>query len=263
MFFRREKIEEKNDYPISQAELTRLQASERFKYDETLLFGKKIKIADSTSFLGSLEEIFRGEIYKFKTESDSVTIIDCGANIGLATLYFKRLFPNARIIAYEPDPNIFAIMRNNIDAFGFDGIILKNEAISNKEGEVNFHLEGGHSGMIVQNTSETNVVPVRCARLKNILSKFEEVTFLKIDIEGHENEVIFDIEPELKKVQYLFLEYHSFMDSNQQLGEILNTITRAGMRYYLKEAYNKPLPFINREIFLNMDFLVNIFCYRA
>ena len=67
---------------------------------------------------------------------------------------------------------------------------------------------------------------------------------------------------ELGKVKCLFLEYHSFLGQEQLLGNFLELISRSGFRFYLKEAYPKPLPFINREIFLNMDLLVNLFCYR-
>ena len=230
-------FENQENNGLAKQEYERLRNQPRFKSDGTLLFGHRFRLVDATTFLNSYDEIFIGEIYKFNPKKKSdILIIDCGANIGLATLYFKRKFPGSKIIAYEADPNIFNVMKDNVSSFGYTDVSVINEAISDKDGEINFHLEGGHSGMIVQNADQSNVVPVRSIRLKNVLNQFDEITFLKIDIEGHETNVIFDIGPELQKVQYLFLEYHSFMHSEQQLGEILNTITRAGMRYYLKEA---------------------------
>jgi hypothetical protein len=60
----------------------------------------------------------------------------------------------------------------------------------------------------------------------------------------------------------MFIEYHSFIGQKQQLAILLKIIEECGFRYYLKEAYNKKFPFIQREIFIGFDFLVNIFCYK-
>ena len=123
-------------------------------------------------------------------------------------------------------------------------------------------MEGGHSGMITNEAVSENIVSVKSVRLKNVLAELEELTFLKLDIEGHETIVIPDIAEELKKVKFLFLEYHSFIDCEQQLDALLSIVSKAGFRYYIKESANKKFPFIEKELFLKMDLLVNIFCYR-
>jgi FkbM family methyltransferase len=253
----------KTEKLIKKGERKRLHSLNRYVYTQTKLFGKTFRIVDSVTFLSSLDEIFQSEIYKFITTDEKITIIDCGANIGLATLYFKIKYPNAEIISFEPDPNIFNTLRDNILNQGFNDVTFRNEAISNEERYNNFYLEGGHSGMIVQEAVSDRVIRVKTTRLKNVLNQFDEITFLKIDIEGHERFVIPDIADELKKVKYLFLEYHSSMDTSQNLDEILKIIKSSGLRYYIKESCNKPIPFITREIFLKMDLILNIFCYRT
>ena len=248
---------------VSDNELRKLKSMPRFRSYETVFLKKKIHIVDAVTYLSSLYEIFESEIYKFEPkETINISIIDCGANIGLATIYFKSQFPQAKIISYEADPKIFNALEKNIISFGYSDVEVINAAVSNKDGLVNFHVEGGHSGMISNDDGNQDVVPIQAIRLKKILAGYSNITFLKIDIEGHEIYVLPDIAEELKKVQFLFLEYHSFLGEMQQLDSILRIIKQAGFRYYLKEAYNKTFPFINREIFLNMDFLVNIFCYR-
>ena len=69
--------------------------------------GKILKIPDSASYLSSREEIFDQQIYRFNTSNSKPYIVDCGANIGLSIIYFKQLFPNAEIVAFEPDEKIF------------------------------------------------------------------------------------------------------------------------------------------------------------
>jgi FkbM family methyltransferase len=251
------------DKALANSEKNRLGKLARYQSTNTVFFGKKLRIVDPLTFLSSYNEIFKNDIYKFNTTKKDITIIDCGANIGLATLYFKLNFPDAHIVAFEPDPNIFAALQENITSFGYLDVICRNEAVSDKDILLNFRLEGGHSGMIIKDKPGTGSIPVKGIRLKHFLQEFDHITFLKIDIEGEEVNVIPDIFEELKKVDYLFLEYHSFINSEQTLDKLLLTVQEAGMRYYIKEATNKPLPFINEEIFLNMDMLINIFCYRS
>jgi FkbM family methyltransferase len=248
--------------PLSEKERSRLQIIPRYTATETIFFGKIFKIPDACTFLGSYDEIFKHEIYKFETKKKQITIIDCGANIGLATIYFRKNFPAAKIEAFEPDPNIFKSMKENILNLGYDDIVLRNEAVSDHEDLVDFYQEGGHSGMIVQATTSEKIVSVKAIRLKDVLRNYDNITFLKIDIEGHESNVIPDIAEELTKVDFLFLEYHSFLDKPQNLDELLIIIKNAGFRYYIKESSNKTFPFIQREMFYEMDLLVNIFCYK-
>jgi FkbM family methyltransferase len=249
---------------ISNNEIDRLNKMPRFLSSYTELFGKQINFVDASTYLGSLFEIFNAEIYKFQDNNNSsnITIIDCGANIGLATIYFKKHFSEAQVICYEADPMIFEVLQRNLISFGLTDVLAVNAAVSNREGNINFHMEGGHSGMITNDAVSEKIVSVKSIKLKNVLAEMEEVTFLKIDIEGHETSVIPDIADELKKVKFLFLEYHSFIDNEQQLDALLSIVSKAGFRYYIKESANKKFPFIDKELFLKMDLLINIFCYR-
>ncbi len=248
---------------IDEEEIRRLNSLPRYQKGTTDLLGFTLEYVDACTLLSSYNEIFTKEIYKFLPDKKSeLTILDCGANIGLATIYFKQMFPQAKVFSFEPDPSIYFALQNNINNFKLTDVKTYNAAVSNKEGEIYFKLEGGHSGMIVNSIEKENVVSVKCYRLKSFLEKFDHITFLKIDIEGHETDVIPDIYDQLSKIDFLFIEYHSFINKDQNLGDLLNTIKSAGLRYYIQESYNKNDPFINREIFLNMDFLANIFCYR-
>lgn len=249
------------DAKVPGSELQRLSQLPRYEVNETIFLGKKFRIVDASTFLSSVNEIFESEIYKFNASSNAPIVIDCGANIGLATIYFKVNYPQAKVFAYEPDPDIFEALKTNIESFGFENVSIFNEAIGEKNETLLFKKEGGHSGMLVSAESD-KTVPVRVAPLKEILAKFDVIDFLKIDIEGHEINVMPSIADELKKVQVLFLEYHTFIDEPQRLSEIMKIIENAGFRYYIKEAACKKNPFLERELFYKMDMLVNIFCYR-
>lgn len=251
----------KSDEALSFSDRYRLKKLKRFEPASLDFYGKKIKIADVLTFRSSYHEIFKQKIYYFESKASDPVIIDCGANIGLSTIYFKKLFPSAKVVAFEPDPLIFSCLSYNIQSFGFTDVLVKNEAVSNYDGVAKFYTEGGHSGKISEEMSPADI-EVNVTRLRSVLEKYDRICFLKIDIEGEEAVVIPDIAEQLKKVDYLFLEYHSSINQPQTLPEILEAINSAGMRYYIEHAINKHLPFVNKEIFLGMDMLINIFCYR-
>jgi hypothetical protein len=88
-------------------EKKRLRRIPRYIGDSTKILQNRIDFVDSVSFLHGYQEIFEEECYSFNASSSYPFIIDCGSNIGLSIIYFKRQYPNARIIGFEPDPMIF------------------------------------------------------------------------------------------------------------------------------------------------------------
>jgi hypothetical protein len=102
---------------------------------------------------------------------------------------------------------------------------------------------------------------VPSTRLKTYLRE-KKVDFLKIDIEGAEYEVISDCAEEIKNVDFMFIEYHSMIDKDQNLQEILRIIHDAGFRYHIKQAYTTKDPFIQRTPNFGMDLQLDIFCYK-
>ena len=65
-------------------------------------------------------EIFARQQYYFRAETESPLILDCGANLGMASLYFKWLYPKARVRAFEPDPSTFELLKQNLARNGVD-----------------------------------------------------------------------------------------------------------------------------------------------
>src|SRR5438105_2732424 len=81
--------------------------------------GWELDVVDVASFLAAYGSIFVNHCYAFRSGTQSPLILDCGANIGLSTLYFKRAFPNARIIAFEPDPRVYEALVHNVHGNGY------------------------------------------------------------------------------------------------------------------------------------------------
>ena len=61
------------------------------------LLGKMIELTDPFWYLHCYREIFGDQVYRFIANRQDPLIIDCGANIGMSVIYFKYLYPDARI----------------------------------------------------------------------------------------------------------------------------------------------------------------------
>jgi len=228
--------------------------------ETSILFGKKIKITNSFWHLHSLNELFIDEIYKFKSKKNRPKIIDCGSNIGLSIIFFKRLYPDSEVIAFEPDNEIFNISKYNLNQFGINDVKLFQKAVWFNEEPLIFAKTGSLGGHIVKEKAE-NTIEIETIRLKDLL--FEKIDFLKIDIEGPEYDILKDCGESLKNVENIFVEYHSFVGEPQMIGELLLILKSAGFKLYLKEAWdNMSEPFKGKSTSY-FDLQLNIFGYRV
>lgn len=248
----------------SATEFDKLKLVPRYTRTTALIDGHKLLIPDSASFLFMYDEIFRTEIYKFRTENISPYIIDGGANIGLASIYFKKLFPAAEIVAFEPDPEIYKVLKSNISSHAFESVKLINKGLWNEEMNLRFKMEGADAGLlkVFNESDENNIQTVPVISLKPYLQK--PVDFLKLDIEGAETVVLKDIAEDLNMVKRIFVEYHSFVGQEQSLNEIINILIESKFRIYMSIPGNNSLksPFMGLGAYNNMDFQLNIFGFK-
>ncbi|EKD29072.1 MAG: methyltransferase FkbM family [uncultured bacterium] len=237
--------------------LEKIRKCPRYTLIKTDLFLHDIELIDSVSFLSMYSAIFEKEIYKFKSENQQVLIIDCGANIGLSTIYFKMKYPDSYIYAFEPDIKIFSVLKKNIEKFNFNNVQLINKALWSSESSMFFMEEGADAGRIVELEPNKTRQKVETVRLRNYLEK--PINLLKIDIEGAETEVLIDCKDLLYNVNNIFVEYHSFINVPQTLHSILQILQNAKFRVHIQPGFCSSNPFISQENYLGMDLQLNIF----
>lgn len=219
----------------------------------------QIDIIDNLSFIYQFREIFVNEIYKFKTQRSKPVIYDCGANIGLGILFFKKVYPEARIIAFEADPLISEVLTSNLIKNGVRDVEIVKKAVWINNSKIPFGCEWADGGSIYRST---NLIEVETIRLRDFLEREDIVDFLKIDIEGAEVAVINDCNDVLNRVNNLFIEYHSFFNKPQELSSILTILENLGFRYYIENVSFTKYPFLNHDVEKEMDLQVNIFARR-
>jgi FkbM family methyltransferase len=228
---------------------------------------KKIVLDNTTVYykrpyelLHTWREIFGRQIYRFNTATDDPLIIDCGANIGISSMYFKKQFPASKLIAFEPDGNNFELLKKNL-AGDLQTCDLRQEAVWIENGTISFDASESEASRI----SEKNATgkPVKCIRLADLLSEFKSVDFIKIDIEGAEYEVIKDCASVLSRVQNMFLEYHGKTNETFKLNELLQIVRNNGFSVYVQNAADTlEHPFVNKTTATPYDVQLNLYCYK-
>jgi FkbM family methyltransferase len=240
-------------------QVLRIQKMPRYTKGYAQVDGMQINFNDNVSFLGMLDEIFIKKNYLFNTKKKSPYILDCGANIGLGVVYFKKIFPNAVIHAFEPDEVAFDCLSWNVQANKLTNVHLYKKAVWVKNKNLEFFSDGSWGGGVFNKKGTTKTI-VEAVDIKNFLNF--PIDFLKMDIEGAENDVINHAAKFIvKNVDRFFFEWHSMKNSNQKLGEFLTIFEKSGFRYHIKEAVVRTSPFLN-EPSGEMDSQLDVFVYK-
>ncbi len=193
----------------------------------------RITYTDVLSLYVEYKDIFCRLIYHFDSEETKPYIIDGGGCIGMSVLYFKSVYPEAKIICFEPDPEIFKILQDNLTANGLKDVTLINAGLAKDEGLLSFNSDNVDGGKIVQN--DQGNMQIQTVRLSKYISG--PVDFLKLNIEGQELAVLQEVEEsgKLHNIKEMVIEYHGWPDESQKLGELLTILERNGFRYLIHD----------------------------
>lgn len=184
-------------------------------------YGWDLELVDPQMALAQIDQIVIRRLNDFPTERPAPMILDCGANIGISALNYKRRFPDARIVAFEPDPMICGVLRRNLSRNGAEDVQVVEAAVWTSSGQMPFKSTGTDGGRI--DSSRGSKVPrVATVDLRSYLA--EPVDLLKLDIEGAEYAVVHALRRRLQNVANLIVECHlhqgSFGQFNQLLGDL-------------------------------------------
>jgi FkbM family methyltransferase len=136
-------------------------------------------------------------------------VVDVGANIGLYSLLFARLVEqNGFVLAFEPEPNLFAILRENCTNNNITNVAPFQCALGQANGLASFHRSAFNSGdnRLENSSMGHDAVEVKVERFDDLQPE-SRPDFVKIDVQGHELGALSGMERALSanpQVQVLF-----------------------------------------------------------
>ena len=178
--------------------------------------GQTCILRPRTTDLAIFAEVFYEEAYALDLQKAPEVIIDAGANIGLTTLFFSQLFPEAKILSLEPERRNFRLLQQNIS--GLPNVLAIRAALGPEAGQVGLYDPGlgSDSFRTVRETSPTGVkddAPLTVVDVISISQLMEihhlrKIDVLKLDIEGAEAEVLAHSSDWIDDVNVLCVELH-------------------------------------------------------
>lgn len=195
------------------------------------------------------KDIFQKEVYKVDLKTEQPFIIDVGAHLGLATIYLKSQYPQARILSFEPNPKTAKILRLNIKTNHLKNIKVIEAAVGDKKGQKPLYVDSTSQNpwtwgdSLIKNIWDSQNPPtpilVKIVTLSSFLTK--PVNLLKIDAEGAESKIIEGCTDKLKLVKNLILEYHETPKTNphNKLSLITKTLREMGFNINILKQNNE------------------------
>ena len=171
-------------------------------------FSNPVYLRDNFSDKAIFDQVFFQQQYVHPslTAIDAKYIIDAGANIGLASLFFSRQYPSAQIVALEPEKNNFELLKKNVASY--PNITSLHAALWYKKETISIKNPDSLAASFMVESGEKDNIPA--ITIESILTDkgWSGVDILKIDIEGAEKEIFLADTAWLKKIKVLIIELH-------------------------------------------------------
>ena len=211
-------------------EITNLRLSHRprFQPGKCSVLTWSVEFVDAAALASAIDLLLIKKINDFETSNPSPFILDCGANIGISVLNYKRKYPGSKIIAFEPDPNILPVLKNNIALNNAHEVKIVDAAVWIKKGTSRFFCEGADGSKLFSGENSPGTITVNTIDLADYIN--QPVDLIKMDIEGAEFEVISHLKEKMHFVQNFLIECHVNSDEIGKFSVILDDLNKADFR---------------------------------
>lgn len=176
------------------------------------MFNSPVILRDNNSDLQIFKQVFFEKQYDLydKELPDAKTILDAGANVGMASIYFALRFPTASIVSLEPEKSNFKQLEINTHAYS--GIIVMNKALWCKDESLIISNPNELSaGFVVESAVNSGFQTFAGISVPSLMEErgWDSIDILKMDVEGAEKEIFSAAHLDwLYKVKVLIVETH-------------------------------------------------------
>jgi FkbM family methyltransferase len=186
--------------------------------------GGTIRLRSHTSDVSVLKELLLGGTYDATSryaERRIRTIVDLGANTGLAARWLLNRHPGATIVCVEPEPKNAAMLRSNVKGTT-RGAQVVEACVGARERRVRLTSSIGAWGYAMKELNEGEENGVEVVTLERVLEEtgVQQVDLLKCDIEGAEREVFAACAPWIDRVRLAVVECHDGFNGDALLALI-------------------------------------------
>jgi len=199
-----------------------------------------VRIRPRSNDIYTVDEMLIDKVYSSAVSRvpDAQTVLDLGANIGLASIYLAAALPKSRLFSVEPDAENFLLLTHNLSLLSASGrVTIRRAAVWERDTDVVF-LQPASVGHVNQGTVcsvdqlATPPLPEHVCPGYSIATlfkeaKFETVDLLKIVVEGAEKGLFVHAQQWLPNVRVLAVEFHG--NSRAESG-FDRSISEAGFR---------------------------------
>lgn len=190
-----------------------------------------------------VDEIFVQRAYDVGPLPERPVIVDCGANIGIATFYLVHRYAPLRLVAIEPDPTAYGFLVQNVSRNAWNAVETLNVATGESDDDLEFFFDPRQLASLrmsgIQERMPKASEIVQCRRLSGLLP--DHVDLLKLDVEGMEWQVLHDLTETgaISAVDRMAIEYHHHLPaSTDRLAEFLGILENVGFGYRLEASRN-------------------------
>lgn len=191
-------------------------------------------------------EVFEELEYDIDLKNDTPLIFDCGAHIGVASVFFADKYPNSKILAFEPNPSSVVYYSQNAARYlESKQIELYQVALGSKKAIVQIHPTQ-EAGSLLASTHFNYPgpsVPVQCHTLSTYLNDHTKIDLIKVDVEGAEWDIIQDLidSNSLNKIDNLIIEFHERTMDTGKIDAFVSLISSHGFKFEVRSQKTVPM----------------------
>lgn len=176
----------------------------------------RVALRPGTTDPAVFDSIYHGQAYGWELGLAPRAIIDAGAYTGLSTVFFALRYPDAQIIAIEPDERNYRLLKKN--TAGFANVHTMRAALWGMTGSATlanpdaeswaFRIEGTNGAADAVTTSISASIPA--VTVTDVMRKhdLDRISLLKLDVEGSEKEIFANPAEWIERVDAICLELH-------------------------------------------------------
>ena len=178
---------------------------------------------------GIREPLATKEYSKMINKNDVVA--DIGGNLGYYTILSAKKVK--KVYSFEPNKTSFGYLKQSILLNKLKNVEVNNVAISDKGGEIKFY-ETDELNLSSCEEINTNVKPIKVKTLKldSFFKNKIRPTILRMDVEGHEDKVLYGAKNILGNVRMIFLETHIIMKKDR-MEKMFNFLRKNGFDLHI------------------------------